>query len=306
MENYLNEDILTNVEVSVEVVTPAMAAEYISRNFEHNRKISEPKVKDLTTEMINGRFYLGDSALCFNEQGDLINGQHRLNALINCDEPQVFIIARNMPDDSLKIMDIGSRRDAADRITLNGVSISRREQAVIKHCMTPFNSGVMGVQKYFHNRHDNEVADYFTKTKYFFDCCSNHHILTTGQKYKTFIVCAALKIFLQMKKDKVEYPHGMSPIDRAFHFMYVTNNQVAVEHPINQEYDRSALVLKQSMDSFKEDTQGAHWNTPDCYRKTTNLAHYFMQGTSITRASIVKHDKFDDFDTLVRYYCTSS
>ena len=72
MENYLNEEILTNVEVSVEVVTPAMAAEYISRNFEHNRKISEPKVKDLTTEMINGRFYLGDSALCFNEQGDLI------------------------------------------------------------------------------------------------------------------------------------------------------------------------------------------------------------------------------------------
>ena len=109
-----------------------------------------------------------------------------------------------------------------------------------------------------------------------------------------------------MKKDKVEYPHGMSPIDRAFHFMYVTNNQVAVEYPINQEYDRSALVLKQSMERFKDETNGGHWNTPDCYRKTTNLAYNFMQGSALSRASAVKHDKFDDFDTLVRYYCTSS
>ena len=172
--------------------------------------------------------------------------------------------------------------------------------------MTPFNSAIMGVQKYVHNRHDAEVADYFTKTKYFFDCCSNHHILSTGQKYKTFIVCAALKIFLQMKKDRKEYPHGMSAIDRAFHFMYVTNNQVAVEYPINQEYDRSALVLKQSMDRFRDETQGSPWNTPDCFRKTTNLAYNFMQGNSLTKASSVKHDKFNDFATLVRYYCASS
>lgn len=306
MKPYFNADVINDVNVSVELITPSLAAEYISNNYGYNRKIAEPKVNDLSTEMNMGRFYLGDSAICFNEEGALINGQHRLNALIKSHTTQVFIVARNMPEVSLKIMDIGAKRDTADRVTLSGVPITRREQAVIKNCMTPFNSGIMGVQKFNHNRYDSQIANYFTKTKYFFDCCSEEHILTSGQRYKTFIVCAALKIFLQMIKDNKEYAHGMSPMDRAFHFMYVTCNQTSVKEAINLEYDRSALALKQKMEQFRESTHGSFWTTPECYRKTMNLAYNFMLGNPVQVMKAVKHDRFTDFDKLVDYYCISN
>lgn len=304
MKPYFNADVIDNVNVSVELITPSLAAEYISNNYDYNRKVAEPKVNDLSTEMNMGRFYLGDSAICFNEEGALINGQHRLNALIKSDTTQVFIVARNMPEVSLKIMDIGAKRDTADRVTLTGIPITRREQAVIKNCMTPFNSGIMGVQKFNHNRYDSTIANYYTRTKYFFDCCSNEHILTTGQRYKTLIVCSALHIFLQMKKDGKEYPHGMSAIDRAFHFMYVTCNQTAAKHAINLEYDKSGLALKQRMEQYKETTYGSSWITADCYRKTLNLAYNFMLGNPVQVMKAVKHNRFNDFDTLVNYYCT--
>ena len=306
MKTYFNQDILNNVEVSIETITPIQATEYISHNYDYNRKIAEPKVNDLSTEMNMGRFYLGDSAICFNEEGALVNGQHRLNALIKSDTTQVFIVARNMPEVSLKIMDIGAKRDTADRVTLSGVPITRREQAVIKNAMTPFNSGIMGVQKFNHNRYDSQIANYFTRTKYFFDCCNNERILSSGQKYKTFIVCAALKIFLQMKKDNKEYAHGMSAIDRAFHFMYVTCNQTSVKQAINLEYDKSALALKQRMEQFKENTHGSFWTTPECYRKTMNLAYNFMLGNPVQVMKAVKHDRFTDFAKLVDCYCISN
>jgi hypothetical protein len=309
MQTYLSKDAVTNIEVAVEYITPAQASEYMSNNYHYNRKVADPKVKELATEMRMSRFYLGDSAICFNEDGALINGQHRLSALIKSNTTQPFIVARNMPKESLKIMDIGAKRDTADRITLSGISINRREQAVIKNCMTPFNSSTnIGVQIYNHNRYDAEIADNFVKTKYFFDCCEQNRILSSGHRYKTFIVCGALKIFLQMKMDRKdhEYIHGMSAIDRAFHFMHVTCDQMAVKHAINNEYDKSGLALKQKMEQYRENSPGALWCTPDCYRKTMNLAHSFMLGTPISVVKTVKHDKFSDFSTLVQRYCVST
>jgi len=308
METYLNQNSTPAPRVTVEYITPDQASEYISSNYRCNRKVADRKVKELATEMRMGRFYLGDSAICFNKDDALINGQHRLNALIKSNTTQPFIVARNMPEESLKIMDIGVKRDTADRITLSGTPITRREQAVIKNCMTPFNSVTnVGVQIYNHNRHDAEIADNFVKTKYFFDCCRHHHILGNGHKYKTFIVCGALKIFLQMKKDRKdhEYIHGMTAIDRAFHFLFVTSNQMAAKYAINNEHDKSGLALKQKIEQYKEDSHGALWSTPDCYRKTMNLAHSFMVGTPISIVKAVKHDKFSDFSTLVRHYCVS-
>ena len=308
METYLNENSTPDTKVAIEYITPAQASEYISNNYHYNRKVADRKVKELATEMRMGRFYLGDSAICFNKDDALINGQHRLNAVIKSNTTQPFIVARDMPEESLKIMDIGAKRDTADRITLKGIAITRREQAVIKNCMTPFNSLTnVGVQIYNHNRYDSEIADNFVKTKYFFDCCRHQHILGSGHRYKTFIVCGALKIFLQMKKDRKdhEYVHGMTAIDRAFHFMYVTSDQMSVKHAINNEHDKSGLALKQRMEQYRETSHGALWCTPDCYRKTMNLAHSFMIGTPISVVKPVKHDKFSDFSTLVRHYCIS-
>ena len=86
METYLNENSTPDTKVAIEYITPAQANEYISNNYHYNRKVADRKVKELATEMRMGRFYLGDSAICFNKDDALINGQHRLNAVIksNC------------------------------------------------------------------------------------------------------------------------------------------------------------------------------------------------------------------------------
>ena len=49
-----------------------------------------------------GRFILSDSAICFNTENTLVNGQHRLLAVIKTGLTQPFIVIKNLPEDPNK------------------------------------------------------------------------------------------------------------------------------------------------------------------------------------------------------------
>ena len=107
-----------------EVVTPEVASQYLRANIV-NRKLRPTVVKRYEEEMRQNSWTLTSDAIAFDEDGNLIQGQHRLNAVVKTGLAQVFWVARNMPNDSRQNLDSGSKRELHDRLTIAGHKISR-------------------------------------------------------------------------------------------------------------------------------------------------------------------------------------
>ena len=62
-------------------ITPEMAERILIANNDKNRDLSMVRVKRLVESMDKGEFVLSNDSICFDENGTLTNGQHRLKAL---------------------------------------------------------------------------------------------------------------------------------------------------------------------------------------------------------------------------------
>tara|TARA_Y100001937_G_scaffold102958_1_gene141760 strand:- start:316 stop:1140 length:825 start_codon:yes stop_codon:yes gene_type:complete len=123
-----------------EVVTPEVAAQYLRANIV-NRKLRPTVVKRYEEEMRQNSWTLTSDAIAFDEDGNLIQGQHRLNAVVKTGLAQVFWVARNMPNNSRQNLDSGSKRELHDRLTIAGHRISRTVGSTCLMLITPWQDG---------------------------------------------------------------------------------------------------------------------------------------------------------------------
>ena len=65
-------------------VTPELAQAWLKQNT-FNRPISAPTVRRYASDMSNGRWKLNHQGLAFSEEGVLVDGQHRLMAIVKAD-----------------------------------------------------------------------------------------------------------------------------------------------------------------------------------------------------------------------------
>lgn len=98
-------------------VTARMAKQWLETNH-GNRNIRKGWVNQLASDMAGGRWtYTGDP-IRFDDKGDLIDGQHRLLAIIQSNAPQRLFIMRGLPRDSRQKMDRNARRNVADDLKM--------------------------------------------------------------------------------------------------------------------------------------------------------------------------------------------
>lgn len=113
------------LKISVETITPQVAANWLEREFNRNRPFSEATAMQYAADIRAGRWRLSDQAISFNEQADLVNGRTRLEAVILADEPIVSLVIRNLPNESVFILDGGRRRTTDDAFHIAGYDYPR-------------------------------------------------------------------------------------------------------------------------------------------------------------------------------------
>lgn len=89
---------LTNGEsFSTEVIDvgPPIAKEWLELNHERNRTVSWPRVKTISRDMKAGAWKLTHQAICFGGDGKLIDGQHRLYAVVDADVTVPMLVVRS-------------------------------------------------------------------------------------------------------------------------------------------------------------------------------------------------------------------
>lgn len=106
-----------SMTASVIDVTPQLAKMWLENN-KSNRSIREATVRAYAEDMASGGWQLNGEGIMFDASGNLINGQHRLSAIVrsNCTIP--MLVLRNV---SASIYDVGASRSPADILQLEGI-----------------------------------------------------------------------------------------------------------------------------------------------------------------------------------------
>jgi hypothetical protein len=101
-------------------VTPTLARAWLSQN-STNRSLRKQLIRTYANEMLAGRWRITGEAIQFGTDGRLLNGQHRLNAVIMADTPVTLLVVSGVDPGAQLVMDSGAKRTASDALGLIGV-----------------------------------------------------------------------------------------------------------------------------------------------------------------------------------------
>jgi len=112
----------STVSWSMEVITPLYAQEILDTCGGNQRHVRPSGVKKIVAfqEMDRWNPFNGDS-IKFNVGLKLVDGQHRLQAVIETGVPMVFLVIRGLPDNAEMTIDQGIRRSPGDIGKLGGI-----------------------------------------------------------------------------------------------------------------------------------------------------------------------------------------
>jgi hypothetical protein len=110
---------MTSPECSLVDMTPARAQELLQANV-RNRSLRRLYVKRLAEAMQRGEWSVNGEPIQVAEDGTLINGQHRLSAVIQSGVTIQTLMVTGLPVEALRTVDTGARRNLSDVLALRG------------------------------------------------------------------------------------------------------------------------------------------------------------------------------------------
>jgi hypothetical protein len=95
--------------LAIETITPQMAEEYLTHNT-RNRKIVAAHVDAIARDIRAGNWMMNAQPICFARDGRLLNGQHRLSAVLQAGEAIEVPVMRGLPEEAYATYDIHAKR----------------------------------------------------------------------------------------------------------------------------------------------------------------------------------------------------
>lgn len=137
---------------TIMTVTPEKAKAFLQFNTD-NRTKRGWWVSGLANMIKRGEWITTHQGVAFSKSGKLIDGQHRLEAIVEANIPVEMLVVVDVPDDAYKVLDNGVKRTLSD---LTGVNVRTAEVCRIlarlayggntltsaEQCLEIYNTGV--------------------------------------------------------------------------------------------------------------------------------------------------------------------
>lgn len=123
------------VSSKVETISPEMARDWLRGNT-LNRRINPGVVARYAEAMSRGRWDLNGESVKLSSTGQLIDGQHRLSAVMRSGVHVPMVVVRGLPASAQDTIDIGNRRTVGSSLALRGVRQSNIVAAMINKVRT--------------------------------------------------------------------------------------------------------------------------------------------------------------------------
>lgn len=131
-------------------VTPELAAQWLATNTDNNRRISKTTVNRYAQDMIKGKWLVTGEAVKFDTGGRLIDGQHRLSAVVAAKKTVQMCVIRDLPEETMLVIDTGKSRTAGDALKIAGHNGMSNEIAALARKAIAHEAGtpsILGVKK---------------------------------------------------------------------------------------------------------------------------------------------------------------
>lgn len=129
-----------DLETSVVVVDQMIALDWLTSNT-HNRPLRKDAVQKLAEDMRNGRWMDNGETIKFSAEGVLLDGQHRLMAIVESDVRLPLLVVRGLDEAAQATIDIGAVRTTGNILALNGIpngnKIAALARVIIRYRETP-------------------------------------------------------------------------------------------------------------------------------------------------------------------------
>jgi len=120
----------TPQQATLETITPDIAYNLLLTS-KGNRTVRPDKVGKLVGAMKEGKFKPNNDAICIDWNGVLINGHHRLNAVVLSFCTVEMYVIRGMDPEIVTTMDQNARRSLADQLRMSGLDNSTQRAAIV-------------------------------------------------------------------------------------------------------------------------------------------------------------------------------
>lgn len=116
-------------------ISPSLAGKYLEHNI-NNRPISSRYIDGLVQVMKAGKFDISHQGIAFDVDGNLVDGQHRLTAVMKSGVTIPMFVTTNLPKKSLLSIDSGYKRTYLQNKLLLGVDMHPAIPAAARAMLT--------------------------------------------------------------------------------------------------------------------------------------------------------------------------
>lgn len=123
------------MELKTVSITPELAKEWLDKSNYGNRNIDKERVRVYAYAMKKGNWLLTPEAIAFTHDGRLLNGQHRLLAVVEADIPVSFSVIIGASEDSFSVIDTGKNRTVGQILGMAGVKNSVKANVISSNAL---------------------------------------------------------------------------------------------------------------------------------------------------------------------------
>lgn len=110
------------LSAEIETITPASAKKMLERNV-NNRNLSQRSLNHYIRQIEEGQWVFNGDTVRFQDNGDLMDGQHRLEAIVHTGKAQKCLVVRGLDKDAMATIDTGKGRTLADHLKLKKYNV---------------------------------------------------------------------------------------------------------------------------------------------------------------------------------------
>src|SRR4051812_19944132 len=107
-------------ETVFERITPRLAQQYLNTMVK-NRSLRRSSVKGYARDMAAGSWQTSHQGIAFDVNGKLVDGQHRLAAIIEAGVAVQMAVTRGLDEGAIEAIDVGIRRGVHDVLKISGI-----------------------------------------------------------------------------------------------------------------------------------------------------------------------------------------
>lgn len=113
-------------------ITPTVAADILETRNAANRSLKPVKIDQLVHDMEIGQFVLNGESIVFADNGDLLDGQHRLEACRRSGQTIIALVVFGIPPEARGTVDQGVARTTGDILQMDGTEYGNIVAATAK------------------------------------------------------------------------------------------------------------------------------------------------------------------------------